>query len=130
MKRVYIAHALSGDWRGGVLAAKAYAFAAAKAGHLPVAPYVLMDGILDDDDPEERALGMRLDIDQLCACDEIWLCGQTISPGMLAELDVAMACDLTVLRLERVPEESDVTRADAPSPLRAAGAPSEGARLG
>ena len=28
------------------------------------------------------------------------------------------------------PEESDVARADAPSPLRAEGAPSEGARLG
>ena len=130
MKRVYIAHALSGDWRGGVLAAKAYAFAAAKAGHLPVAPYVLMDGILDDTDPEERALGMRLDIDQLRACDEIWLCGERLSPGMLAELDVAVECGLTVMRLARVPEGTDVARADAPSPLRAEGAPSEGARVG
>lgn len=130
MKRVYIAHALQGDWRGGVLAAKAYAFAAAKAGHLPVVPYVLMDGILDDTNPEERALGMKLDIDQLRACNEIWLCGQALSPGMLAELDVAIECGLTVMRLERVPEESDVTHADAPSPLRAEGASSGGARLG
>jgi hypothetical protein len=32
--------------------------------------------------------------------------------------------------LRRRPEESHVTRANPPSPLRAAGAPSEGARLG
>jgi hypothetical protein len=130
MKRVYIAHALSGDWRGGVLAAKAYAFAAAKAGHLPVVPYVLMDGILDDTDPEERALGMKLDIDQLRACDEIWLCGERLSPGMLAELDVAMECALTVLRLAQIPEEPRVARADAPATVRAEGAPDEGARVG
>jgi hypothetical protein len=89
MKLVYIAHALSGDWEGGVRAAKGYAYAAARAGYLPVVPYVLMDGILDDTDPEERALGMKLDIDQLRACDEIWLCGERVSAGMKAELAVA-----------------------------------------
>ena len=89
MRLVYIAHALSGDWAGGIAAAKGYAYAAARAGYLPVVPYVLMDGILDDNDPEERSLGMKLDIDQLRACDEIWLCGERISAGMESEAFVA-----------------------------------------
>ena len=89
MKLVYIAHALSGDWAGGIAAAKGYAYAAARAGYLPVVPYVLMDGILDDADPEERALGMKLDLDQLRACHEIWLCGERVSAGMQAEEAVA-----------------------------------------
>ena len=89
MKRVYIAHALSGDWARGVAAAKGYAYAAARAGYMPIVPYVLMDGILDDADPSDRQLGIRLDIDQLRACDEIWLCGERVSPGMLTEAAVA-----------------------------------------
>ena len=98
MKLVYIAHALSGDWEGGVRAAKGYAYVAAQAGYLPVAPYVLMDGILDDTDPDERALGMKLDIDQLRACDEIWLCGERVSAGMQAEEDVAVDLGLVSRR--------------------------------
>ena len=102
MKRVYIAHALSGDWAGGVAAA----YAAARAGYMPIVPYVLMDGILDDTNPEERALGMKLDIDQLRACDEIWLCGERVSAGMRAEWDEAHAARLVVRRfltLDEVP---------------------------
>lgn len=98
MKRVYIAHALKGDWAGGIAAIKGYAFSAARAGYMPISPSVLMDGILDDTDPEERALGMKLDIDQLRACDEIWLCGERVSPGMQAEVDVAIDLDLVVRR--------------------------------
>jgi hypothetical protein len=99
MKRVYIAHALSGDWEGGVRAAKGYAYAAARAGYMPIVPYVLMDGILDDADPEERRIGMMLDIDQLRACDEIWLCGERVSGGMIAERDVADDLGLVYRRL-------------------------------
>lgn len=98
MKRVYIAHALSGDWAGGIAAAKLYAYAAARAGFMPIVPYALMDGILDDDDPGERALGMELDIDQLRACDEIWLCGERVSAGMHAEIDVAIDLGLVCRR--------------------------------
>jgi hypothetical protein len=121
MKRVYIAHALSGDWTGGVAAAKGYAYAAARAGYMPIVPYVLMDGILDDTDPEERALGMKLDIEQLRACDEIWLCGERVSAGMHAEIDVAIDLGLEVRRFVTL---DDAPWADAPPPSSSPSPPS------
>ena len=89
MKKVYIAHALSGAWDEGVKAAKEYAFRAATIGCMPIVPYALMDGLLDDTIEDERNLGMQLDIRQLINCDEIWLCGERISEGMEKEREIA-----------------------------------------
>jgi hypothetical protein len=89
MKKVYIAHALSGAWNEGVKAAKQYSLRAAMAGYMPIAPYVLMDGILDDENETHRKLGMSLDMQQLRNCDEIWLCGERISAGMMDEKEMA-----------------------------------------
>lgn len=100
MKRVYIAHALRGDWFGGIAMAKQYATQAALHGYLPIAPYVLMDGILDDSDPEERERGIRLDLAQLAECDEIWLCGERVSEGMEGERVFAESRGIHVRRFE------------------------------
>lgn len=89
MKKVYIAHALSGAWDEGILAAKQYALRAAVLGYMPIAPYILMDGVLDDTDIQDRDLGMLLDIKQLLDCDEIWLCGSKVSGGMQKESEEA-----------------------------------------
>jgi NTP pyrophosphatase (non-canonical NTP hydrolase) len=51
-----------------------------------------------------------------------------ISSGDVAVLSSRLAH--SPIRMALAPEESDVARADPPSPLRAEGAPSEGARLG
>jgi hypothetical protein len=98
MRLVYIAHALRGDWAAGVAAAKKYALQAALRGCMPVVPYVLMDGVLDDQADADRQLGMRLDLEQLEQCHEIWLCGTTVSEGMQLELVRAEAIGLTVRR--------------------------------
>ncbi len=96
MIRVYIAHALHGDWAGGIAAVRQFAFAAARRGYMPIAPHVLMDGILEDMIPEERALGMRLGMEQLDHCHEIWLCGAVVSEGMEAERRRAVKAGLLV----------------------------------
>ena len=104
MKKVYIAHALSGAWAEGVNAAKEYALQAAILGYMPIVPYVLMDGILDDTNEDDRILGMTLDLEQLKECDEIWLCGRIISEGMGKERDLAASLNLWEKRF-RTPEE-------------------------
>jgi hypothetical protein len=98
MRRVYIAHALRGDWAGGVAAAKQYALRAAMMGYLPVVPYVLMDGLLDDAVAEQRDLGIRLDLAQLNQCHEVWLCGPVVSEGMATEAEAAEKAGLVVRR--------------------------------
>jgi hypothetical protein len=100
MKRVYIAHPLRGDWFANIRAAKEWAYQAARRGFMPVAPYILMDGILDDSDVDERALGIRLDLAQLAECDEIWLCGERVSEGMEAERVFAESRGIHVRRFE------------------------------
>ena len=98
MKKVYIAHALSGAWAEGVQAAKEYAFTAALLGYMPIVPYVLLDGLLDDSKESDRKLGMLLDTKQLLNCDEIWLCGEVISGGMEKEREEAALLHLTEKR--------------------------------
>jgi hypothetical protein len=100
MKRVYIAHALKGDWFAGIRETKVWAFEAAKRGFMPVAPHVLFDGILDDSDPDERDRGMRLGLAQLAECDEIWLCGERVSEGMEGERVFAESRGIHVRRFE------------------------------
>lgn len=98
MKKVYIAHALSGMWDEGVRISKEYALQAALLGYMPIVPYVLMDGVLDDNNPYDRDLGMLLDAKQLRNCDEIWLCGEKISGGMKKEQEIAALLHLTEKR--------------------------------
>ena len=45
--------------------------------------------MLDDSDPEERQLGIDLGNRMLRLCDELWLCGDRISPGMAGEKEMA-----------------------------------------
>ena len=62
----------------------------------PWLPYVLA---LDDDNPERRARGTRDDLTILARCDAVWLLGDRISSGMLAEAKEAARLKLAIKRL-------------------------------
>jgi len=66
----------------------ACAFAVAQ-GKLPMAPHAYFTRFLDDDDPEERAEGIRLGKDWLLDSEELWVMGETISAGMKDEIELA-----------------------------------------
>jgi hypothetical protein len=87
---VYIAHPLSGDWAANIASAKRYVISAVRLGYAPVAPYIEIDGLLDDDSPEDRAAGIECDLAILPRCDELWLCGPRLSAGMREEMRVAV----------------------------------------
>ena len=53
------------------------------------APHLLYTQMLDDSDPEERQLGIDMGNRMLKLCDELWLCGDQISPGMAGEKEMA-----------------------------------------
>ena len=96
MRVVYVAHRLSGDWPGNTAAAREFVKHAAHHGVAPVAPYLTLDGLLVE--PDDRELGLEIDLVLLARCDEVWLCGPVISPGMLLELDAARARGIPVSR--------------------------------
>ena len=45
--------------------------------------------MLDDSDPEQRAIGLKLGHRLLSVCQEVWVCGGRISSGMAGEIALA-----------------------------------------
>ena len=46
--------------------------------------------MLDDNDPAERQLGIDMGNQMLELCQELWLCGDRVSPGMEGERKTAI----------------------------------------
>ena len=65
-------------------------------GKLPLAPHLYFTRFLEDDDPEERAEGIRLGSDWLMECEQIWIMSETISEGMKAEIALAKSLGIPV----------------------------------
>jgi hypothetical protein len=91
---VYIAHRLSGDWEANIADARLWVKAALDGGYVPVAPYLMTEGILHE--PEDREVGLELDEAFIGRCDELWLCGEIISEGMNREAATAANLGLLV----------------------------------
>ena len=95
MKRVFVCS----PYRGAVPANIALAHAACRevlrAGDAPLAPHLLYPTLLDDDAPDERALGMAAGRVWLAVADEVLVVGP-VSTGMRAEIDAALACGIPV----------------------------------
>ena len=56
------------------LRGRACGYAAAQ-GAVPYAPHLLFTQFLDDNDPEQADAGIRMGLQMLRRCDELWLCG-------------------------------------------------------
>lgn len=85
MKKVYICSPLRGDIKGNIEKVKRYTEYALKCGTAPVVPhfYALC---MDDNVPKEREIGLAAGLCLLWFCDELWIFGDEISEGMLAEM--------------------------------------------
>ena len=88
---------------------------ALKGNAAPVAPHLMYSRILEDDNPEERDLGMRCGIRLLRQCDEVWvLVRDGISAGMAEEINMASRLGKAVRFFspanleEEEPDESDL----------------------
>ena len=62
----------------------------ASQGHTPIAPHVMLHGILDDNNEDQRMAGMDLGVSMLSLADETWVfdnAGKTLlTPGMRLEI--------------------------------------------
>lgn len=89
MKKVFICSPYRGDVEKNIKAAREHARMAAIIGYCPIAPHLFFPQFLNDNDPEERIKGITLGVEQMKACDEVWLFGSRISNGMAYELEQA-----------------------------------------
>lgn len=97
MKVVYVAHPLGmGEDReqNRRNAALWVAWLAEHYGIAPVADWIVLSGVW----PESmRELGLKIDLALIERCDEIWLVGGRVSPGMQIELEEARRLGKTVV---------------------------------
>lgn len=101
MKIVYIAHPVSGDIQGNInrITTIVRLIALEHKNILPFAPYVVDLLALDDNNPFERQRGIENDIElfKRKIMDEVWLYGDKISNGMLAEIKLAHSLGIKVI---------------------------------
>src|ERR1035437_8885892 len=83
----YLGPPLTADWEANIADARLWLRAGLDAGYAPVAPYLMTEGILHE--PEDREIGMELDLATIAVCDQLWICGPTISNGMGKEVEEA-----------------------------------------
>ena len=83
---VYICSPYSGDVEAHTASARHYCRFAVDSGCIPIAPHLLFPQFLNDADPDERELGMFFGNVLMSKCSEVWVFGETPSPGMAAEI--------------------------------------------
>lgn len=119
-KVVYIAHPLGGgpDREQNRRNASQWVAWAARRGVAPIADWIILSGEFDEC-PENRALGLSIDLALIERCQELWLVGGRISPGMAIERDHAIAMGVRVLDFTKtlglLPADEKVTFFNEPS---------------
>ncbi len=105
MKKVYICSPLGGDVSANLQKAEQYAKYALYCGTAPVVPhfYALC---LDDTNPKERQIGMAAGFSLLWFCDELWVCGDTVTEGMKSEINFCKNLNIRI----RYVKDSEVTK--------------------
>lgn len=76
--------------------ARMYAFHVLRHGGIPYAAHLAVCGFLDDSLPAERQAGIAVDHAMMELCDECWVFGNVVSPGMKGEIDAFLAAGKTV----------------------------------
>ena len=108
LKLIYVCSPFRGSPEGGlpnskreneeynINRAKGYSRFASSLGHIPLAPHLLFPQFLDDEDKEEREMGLSYALYLLEKCDEIWVFGCKVSEGMQREIKKAKRMNMPI----------------------------------
>ena len=86
---VYICSPFAGDTEANLFRARRYCRFAVQKGFIPIAAHLFFPQFLDDDDPDQRALGLFMARVLLTKCQEVWVFGEEITSGMAMEITKA-----------------------------------------
>ena len=89
MKKVFICSPYRGDVEGNTKKARKYCKLAVEHGYIPFAPHLFFTQFLNDDMPDERTAGIKMGIEMLLSCDEVWVFGEE-TEGMKKEIQFAV----------------------------------------
>ena len=99
MKLIYVASPYKGDIEKNIEYAKEACRYVLNQGNAFFCPHLLYPQILDDNNPEERRLGINIGKEFLTKCDELWAFGVHISHGMFEEIEFARKIGIPVKRI-------------------------------
>lgn len=88
-KIVFVCSPFAGDIEGNIARAKRYGRFAVTEKAIPFAPHLLFPQFLNEEDPEERELGIQMGLALLSKCEELWVFGSRVSSGMALEIEKA-----------------------------------------
>lgn len=120
-KLIYIASPYAGDIEANTAFAKKACRYAIRQGHTPIAVHLLYPQVLNDCNPTERELGLRLGHRVLEMCDELWLCGSRISTGMAREIREAKYLGIPIRQIG----EQEIQQEALPAEMEQIGAPGQ-----
>ena len=86
---VFICSPYAGDTERNVRRAQGYCRFAVLQNCIPIAPHLLFPQFMEEDDPEQRRLGIFFGLVLQKKCREVWVFGRNISRGMAVEIEKA-----------------------------------------
>ena len=85
--------------------AKKYAKYVLSKGHIPILSHTMLHGVLDDKYPPHREKGLEVGKLLMTLCDEIWVFGAEVTPGMAGEIMEAARLQIPVKEIKKLPTE-------------------------
>ena len=96
MKLIYICSPYRGNIEFNTVRAQRYCRFACNQGVIPFAPHLHNTQFLDESIQKERETGIRMGLEFLEKCDELWLFGNQLTYGMEMELKAALRLKKTI----------------------------------
>lgn len=96
MKMIFVCSPYRGDIEENTKQAKRHCERISNYGHAPIAPHLFCTQFLDDRLSNQRNEGIRIGLEFLNRCDELWVCSETITVGMEQEIRHALKPEVGV----------------------------------
>ena len=97
MKKIFICSPYRGNVEENIRKAKEYSRSCCKQGMIPLTPHLYFTQFLDDENEEERELGIQMGLELLAECSEVWVFGNP-SSGMKKEISFAKKLGIPVIQ--------------------------------
>lgn len=86
---VFICSPFKGDMERNAERARGYCRFAVLENCIPLAPHLIFPQFMEEDDPEQRSLGLFFGMVLQGKCKEVWVFGKRITKGMAVEIEKA-----------------------------------------
>lgn len=93
---IYVCSPYRGNVKYNTDLARAYCRFVYEKGYVPFAPHLHNTQFLDDNILEQRKAGIRLGLEILKQCNELWCFGDALSEGMRIEIEEAKRLNVPI----------------------------------